>query len=204
MNTKTDLTEIVSQPDLNEIPVAREEQISEDVPKIREFLRKALLDSYKDEYKELAEVWRGIETKAQGNIAITGIFIAGVFIFLREINSQTFWAEKLILGLAVVLFIISVYLAIFALQVRQTRFPPMGGFADNMFIDLLRFGDVELCERLPRFINDQANAWSQVKEDIIASNEVKAAYLWWAQQFLLFAVAAIATLICFRIFSQFF
>jgi hypothetical protein len=204
MDTQTHLPEIVSQPDLNDIPVASEEQIVEDASKIREFLRKTLLDSYKDEYKELAEVWRGLETKAQGNIAIAGIFIAGVFVFLREINPHTLWVEKLILGIAVILFVISVFFSIFVLQVRQVPLPPMGSFADHMFVDLLRFNDDELRQRIGFFINDQAKAWKEVKQGILTTNETKAANLWLGQQFLLFAIAAIAVLIVFRISSQFF
>ena len=175
----------------------------EDASKIREFLRKTLLDSYRDEYKELADIWRGLETKAQGNIAIAGIFIAVVFAFIREAGQQSYWAERACLGLALIFLVISVIFSIMVLRVRQAPFPPMGGFVDKMFIDHLNIkDDAELLERLPLLINDQAKAWRQVKEMVVTSNKSKARNLWAAQVFLLAAILTFATLTLLRIISR--
>lgn len=160
----------------------------EEASKIREFLRKTLLDSYQDEYKEISDIWRVLETKAQGNIAIAGIFIAGAFAFIGKIERQTFWLEKELLFL-----VISVVFSVLVLKVRQVYFPPMGGFIDQMFIDHLKItNDDELLARFPRFINDQAKAWEKVKINLERQNKLKARFLGFAQWFLLIAILTVA------------
>lgn len=166
----------------------------EDASKIKEFLRKTLLDSYRDEYKEISDIWRGLETKAQGNIAIAGIFIAGAFAFISKIDQQTSRLEKGFLISALVFLVASVIFSVLVLRVRQVYFPPMGGFIDQMFIDHLKITiDTELFDRLPRFINDQAKAWRKVKTNTEAQNKLKARYLGFAQWFLLIAILTIAS-----------
>lgn len=165
----------------------------EDVSKIREFLRKTLLDSYREEYKEISDVWRTLETKAQGNIAVAGIFIAGAFAFIGKINQQTYWLEKGLLSAALLFLVGSVIASVLVLRVRQLYFPPLGGFIDQMFIDHLKVkDDEELLERLPLFINDQAKAWRSVKSNIEEQNRQKATYLTLAQWSLLIAILIVA------------
>ncbi|MDQ3474098.1 MAG: hypothetical protein M3447_10210 [Acidobacteriota bacterium] len=51
---------------------------------IRETWRKATLDAFLDEYREQTETWRSLETKAQGNIAVAGIFVAGSLAYITK------------------------------------------------------------------------------------------------------------------------
>ena len=104
-----------------------ESRIEEDVSSIREFLRKNLFDSYRDEYKEISDIWRGLETKAQGNIAIAGIFIAGAFAFIAKPETGIHWLEKQFLIASLVFLVISVVSSVLVLKVREVYFPPMGG-----------------------------------------------------------------------------
>jgi hypothetical protein len=47
-----------------------------DYEEFRSLLQVAL-EAYKDEYREISDSWRNTETKAQGAVAIAGIFMAG-------------------------------------------------------------------------------------------------------------------------------
>lgn len=167
---------------------------------IKEALRKAVLEAYSNEYKELSDTWRGLETKAQGSIAIAGIFIAGAFAYIRDITPNAYRHEKLFLLIAIICLVISVVLSILVLKIRTIAAPPMGEYIDRVVQDILRLNKVdELPERLVRFDNDQIAAWRIVKNEAQLSNMLKARYLWRAQIFLMSAIVTVAILMTSRI-----
>jgi hypothetical protein len=89
-------------------------------------LRDATLVAYLEEYKELTETWRSLESKAQGNIAVAGIFIAGSLAYLEKLSPQLQRHEQVFLLIAIACLIVSVILAILALK-TQTITPPTAG-----------------------------------------------------------------------------
>ena len=166
-----------------------------DPSKLRESLNKTVLDSYRDEYKELNDTWKNLEGKAQGAVAIAGIFIAGAFAYTREIGPQGIRYEKIFLGASILCLIISVGLSILALKVRTVAAPPMGEHVDNLVQDLLQVdNDAELLERIPRFVADQVASWRVVSQEANESIKLKAKYLWGAHLCLAFAILTIALL----------
>lgn len=78
----------------------------------RESLRKVTLDAYRDEYNQDTETWRSLETKAQGNIAVAGIFIAGSLAYLTKSDLRLEHHEEIFLLIAIVCLIVSVILSI--------------------------------------------------------------------------------------------
>jgi hypothetical protein len=50
----------------------------------REVLLRDALDAYQKEYRELIDKWRNLEGKAQGVVTVSGIFLAGMFAFIRN------------------------------------------------------------------------------------------------------------------------
>ena len=193
----------------NEAQVADENKpeslklISEDGGKVREFLRKSLFDSYRDEYKEFVDTIRGVETKAQGAIAIAGIFIAGAFVLLREPSSQLLFSEKALLGFSIGFFVISVFLSVRVLKVGEAYLPPSGSSVDKIFTYCLSIEhEPELAEEMIVLLTEQKAAWMKVKDENTEIIKSKAHFLLAAQYFLQMAIVLIAVLVMFRIFGH--
>jgi len=161
----------------------------------RESLLKTALDAYRDEYEKMAEIWRGLEGKAQGNIAIAGIFIAGAFAFVRDIIRASPNYQKYIFVVALVLLVFSVFYSLLALRTRSVQSPPGGEIASQLVGDLLpRINDKDFEDRMPAFIRDQIEGWKPCVEEVRKANEDKAAYLWVAQRALIAAILLVAAL----------
>lgn len=173
-----------------------------EVPNIEETLRREALEAYREDYKELVDNWRSLESKAQGAVAIAGIFIAGAFAFIREIDTNTYLIEKILL-VAVILFLItSVAFSVYALKIRAIAAPPFGANVERLVNDLLNIEDQsEIAERLPNYINDQISEWKKVNGEVEIAIESKAERLWRAQRALLYAILTIAVLTLVAILS---
>jgi len=165
-----------------------------DVDSTKESLQKLVLESFYEEYREYSENWRNLETKAQGNIAIAGVFVGGVFAFLTKSGSTPDVYERFILLITITLLILSV---IFAMQVLRTRIvlvPPLGSFMDYSVKHLLEVDETEFAERVRRFNRDHVKKWREVMQKTSTSLHSKASYLWIAQILLMIAIFAIAIL----------
>lgn len=163
-------------------------------------LFKAALDAYKDEYGELYQTWRNIEAKAQGNVAIAGIFLAGLFAFLRDIAPETFWWQKALLVTAGCALGISVLLAALVLKVRTRLSPQVGRNIEALVRDLTRLSDEsDLIGRLPAFASDQMEVWRSTVSQLEDIVQGKAKNLRCAQIFLALGVVAIVILVLAKI-----
>jgi hypothetical protein len=160
---------------------------------IRQSLHGSVIEAYSNEYKELADTWRNLETKAQSAITIAGIFIAGAFAYVRDIRPETHKSEKVLLGVCVCFLIASVVLSILALRLRKIAAPLMGENLDKLVDDLLQISeDKEFLDRLPNYYNDQIALWQQVKKETHDANQSKARFLWWAHITLVLAIVVVA------------
>lgn len=169
----------------------------------KELLRQTVLEAYREEYKDIADTWRNLEGKAQGAIAIAGIFIAAALTYIRELSAQTGVTDKLLLSIAVVSLVASVVCSILALKIREVAAPPMGEYVDGLVAHLLPIEDqAELKERVTRFFHDQATAWRDMKREADEINQLKAKYLWRGQLFLLSAILTVALLTVLRIWVE--
>ena len=166
-----------------------------DPTELRESLQKAVLESYRDEYKELSETWRNLESKAQGAVTIAGIFIAGAFAYIREVGPQAHRSDRVFLGASILSLMISVLLSIWALRVRTVAAPPIGEYVDNLVRDLLQVdNDAKLKERVMGFVTDQTDSWRRATRGAKESNKSKANYLLASHVFLVIAILTVALL----------
>lgn len=164
------------------------------ISETKETLRKAVLDSYRDEYKEYADNWRNLETKAQGNVAVAGIFIAGVFAFITKTDSALNEIEKFFFFLAIGFLVSSVIFSIFVLRTRSVPVPPLGSFMDYTVKRLLVVDNADFHERLQRFGSDHFNTWRKVMAETEKAIRLKADRLWIAQILLMGAILTVAIL----------
>jgi hypothetical protein len=160
---------------------------------------KALAASY-DEYKELTAAWRNLDTKAQGNITIAGIFIAGAFAYLTKISQPPALYEKVFFVFAMIFLVISVVLSIKVLEIRNVP-PHYLGFMRQIASHLQEQADEELKNSLPVFYNYHSSLWASANEKMIKLNKEKGEYLWAAQVFLVIAILTAVMLTILKILS---
>jgi hypothetical protein len=178
-----------------------------DVLELRKFLLQESLTRYEDEYKELLDTWRDLERKAQATTTIAGVFLAGIFVLLRQSGSTTAVPLssdiKVFLGLAILLLILAFFCAILVFSVRERYIAPSSAVTHRLALDLLKVGDEqELQERLLFFLHDRISAWQGTNENIAALNREKSKSLWWAQIFLIsdiFVMSVIVVLLIFKL-----
>lgn len=157
-------------------------------------LSKLVLESYQAEYRELADNWRTLDTKAQGVTGISGLFLAAAFAFVRDGAGQLWCLEKVALVLAIVALVGAVAVAVFALRVRVVSLPPIGEQFAELVNDVLKADGAELAERLPALVNDQSEEWRKTNIEIASHNSQKAGLLRWAVSLLLAAAVLVGAL----------
>jgi hypothetical protein len=160
---------------------------------------KALEASY-DEYKELTGTWRTLDTKAQGNITVAGIFVAAAVAYLTKFERPGL-GEKFFLLFAVVFLVICIILSVIALLIRDVPPHYLGGFMREMVKDLEGATAEELKVYLPAFYNLHANLWGSTSQKLSDANNVKGECLLLSQGSLLLAIFSAAALVVLKIFS---
>jgi hypothetical protein len=166
---------------------------------MRRSLRQTVLDSYKDEYKEFSEVWKSVETKAQGTVTIAGIFIAAAFTFAKDLAATRLdWYGKLFLGAAIVLLIPSIVLSVLALRRRTIKSIPAGSQVEQWADDIQDASEEDLAELTQRFIDQHSLIWKETTESTKAAVAQKEGLLYAAQLLLLFAIGA-ATIVTLKL-----
>lgn len=140
-------------------------------------LGRRVLESYRAEYAELSDVWRTLDTKAQGATAIAGIFLAAAFSFAKDAAGRITPLQSGLLALAIGSLLASITLAILALRVRVVSLPPIGEQLEELVNDVLGADEVELPDRLPALVRDESKLWKAACRDVAAHNGSKAALL---------------------------
>jgi hypothetical protein len=171
------------------------------ISEAKESLKKVVLESYLDEYKEYVANRRNLETKAQGNVAIAGIFIAGIFAFITKSDFGHNDFERLFVLLAMLFLVSSIVFSILVLRARTVPLPPLGSFTDYSVKRLLQVEDTEFHERLRRFSSDHMNRWRMVITKVDKETNLKADRLWIAQVLLVIAILSAALMAIIKMAS---
>ena len=158
-----------------------------DIAKLKTEIWEDARNSYRDEYKDLAETWSKLDQKAQGIVTIAGIFLAAVFAASRgDAVPSSSW-DRISLAGSIILLVASVFASGIALRVRRTVGGPdasqMERAAEDMDEASSSYGDLD--DLRVRFLRTQINAWRRCTSDLRANNESKARSVRTAQ-FLLF------------------
>lgn len=160
-----------------------------------------VLESYKDEYRELSEIWRNLDTKAQGIIGIDGLFLAALFAFIRVLTAEPTLSEKRMLTISAALLFISVGFAIRALWIQSVPKAPIGESLDSLVSDLLALPDGMEPERLNNLSNDHAGLWKETNKAVQGVNERKAKAIVLAQGAFLAALIESVFFTIYKIWS---
>lgn len=152
-------------------------------------------------YDEQSTDWRHIETKANGLVTVSGIFVAGAFAFVREMKSGMDGCEYVVLLVLTFLLLIgAIVCALRALHVRDVEVTPSGGLIQGL-VDMLREDEALTREDMIALTEEQAKQWARVGDAVKKVNEIKAGWLRAGQWLMTVAAVSAAALTMARVFS---
>ena len=156
-------------------------------------LLRMVLETHRNEYTELSETWRTLDTKAQGLGALAGIFLAAAFAWARDLPKVASLLDRSVVIGTIVLLVLAVVGAVRALQVRAVAPSPFGSETEDMLRDILaKSKESELPERVLAFNNDQITLWKDTNKEVRRFNDDKADWISFGQYMLLSAAALVA------------
>jgi hypothetical protein len=165
-------------------------------------LPRLALEAYREEYRDLSETWRNLDTKAQGLAAIAGVFLAALFAWARDIPATFGQFERYLIVASLAFLVAAVIAAVLALEVRKVTAPPLGEETAEMVRDIVnKHKPDEAPERIAAFYNDQITAWRDTNRNMADESGSKATRLICGQAALLIAAVAVAILAILSILS---
>jgi hypothetical protein len=160
----------------------------------------SLPESYQEEFKELTANWTTLEGKAQNIVTIAGIFVAGVFAYIRETKVENQNFEKVFLIFSIFCLIGSIVWAMRALKVRKVAKSPFGKNTDNLAEGITKISNEEGFLRFKQgLFGDLKDSWCKTRESVITANENKAENVRIANKFLVSAIISVALVSIFKL-----
>jgi hypothetical protein len=169
----------------------------------KRWLAQQQLEALKFSYKDHEDWWRALDTKAQGTVAISGIFLAGGFAFVDQLGHGTPRIILAMLVVAVASLIASIGLSVFALIIVPTATLPTAKASMKECREVLAvMTPDEAHARGTNYLLDQSELWIECIDETAAVGDRKAERIQVAQWLVLAAAVAIALAALLRIFSN--
>jgi hypothetical protein len=140
-------------------------------------LLRLALDGNRDYYNEMSELWRHLDTKAQGTIALGGILLAAFAGFITKSERAASCADRVLSVIAVALFTSGIAASALCLRLRQSSVPPHFGTLQSSIEDLLKIDKKDRENRMPDFVRELISAWKVTNEDTSRILSKKSAWL---------------------------
>jgi hypothetical protein len=177
------------------------EFLNKDFSDIKTKLQAEALNARREEYKELNDIWRTLETKAQANVTISGLFIGSIFAMVKDNIAVDNCMQIFFLCITILALLSSVIFSILVLKIRTVNLPTFGNRTQEIVSTLVTNskGLDNISKSWFSFLEQQATFWKEVNDDYKEKNEDKAAYVYWAQVSLGIAILAIAAVILIKI-----
>ena len=153
-----------------------------------------IIEAYRDDYKEFLEAWKNIETKAQGTVAISAIFLAAAFTYAARVGDDTPDTHRWALIVAVVTLTAAVLLALVSLWTRGVDAPPYLRTATDL-VRLLYTSKEEFLERQAGIATDQIQRWYESVQSLRSRYAWKTRWLYCAQGAILFGALVVGALV---------
>jgi hypothetical protein len=157
---------------------------------VRTRSREEVLYAYKIEYDDQMANWRALDAKAQGAVAIAGIFIGGLLALANGSSTGPSSTPLMPLAFALASLLMAVLAAVRVLWVREVVDPPSGTAVAVLAVDLqsLEPADALSIERYHGYLGDRATLWQQTILETRRGNDRKASALRVAQVCLVISV----------------
>ncbi len=171
------------------------------IPASSTSLYRDALAGFRDEASRLTALWRDLDSKAQGVVAIGGIFIAATFAYVRDVPASFSLLARFALAVALALLVAAVICAILAARVRQVVSGVSGKSLFQMTSETIqaasRDGDMDAREL--NLLRDQCRLWQATTDSLTTRCGKKADLVLSAQVLVGLAAAIVALLVVIRI-----
>ena len=126
-----------------------------------------------DEYREQADTWKTLETKAQVAITIAGVFLAAVFAFTRDPGLHC--SIQMFLGITLLALLLTLFCALWVLKVEEFDLPYNGEDALKTARELMKPTTSPVPEgcRYKQLIESLIDGYDEVLKTIHAVNNRK-------------------------------
>ncbi len=156
-------------------------------------LIRMIVEARREEYSELSELWRHLDTKAQGVIALAGILLAAFVAFITKTQPSSA-AQRAIYVVGVALFTSSLAMAALSLKIREVVGPPHFGDIESTIEDFLQLPLEERSSRLSDLGREEISEWTRCNETVQHAVEIKARFLSWSQLLISLSIVWLAVL----------
>jgi hypothetical protein len=164
-------------------------------------LIKLSLDAHRQEYGELSEIWKQIDTKAQNNVQLAGFLLAALVAFLTKGDQPTVAQRSLLALIAVGLFG-TIGACVDALRIRSVEGPPHFGDLQETIEDLLRLVPEETrSSRAADFLRQNIEMWKSSNETTRRTLDAKTQRLSYAQGVILVSALLVMIFVVLRVAS---
>ena len=154
----------------------------------------AVVEAYRAEFSRAEETWRAIETKAQGTVAVAGIFAGFALNFAKDLPTSATAPARWLTVSAVSVLALSIGCAAGSLMVRSLDDPPSGGFHEELRDALWDQPSYARWEYVAPLRRNVILAWQQANASRGTANARKARLVRVSQGFLLSAIVVAAVL----------
>ena len=165
-------------------------------------LLKLLVGIRQEEYKELSEGWRNLDTKAQGVIALAGILLAA-FIALQGAHPSGGYIrslEQIISIIAVGLLTASMIFSVLSLRLRKViGFAYFTGSFRSAVEDLLQVQQASRSNRMSDLAREELSYWNECNKDTGSAIDKKALMLTCGQAAIGLSILCLAGIAVLRI-----
>lgn len=172
-------------------------------PDIVKSTSRLLISHVKEEYNELCANWRDVERKAQTNLAIIGIFIAGILLVLRIYpDPSTF--RIILVFISLLLLSLTAIFSLLALMIKEVDTLEDSRDVLDASQEIFNSKNDKQATRLLRnFVSDRLEAYNSLNRSVHSVSQKKAKNVYIAQWLLITSIISVATLMTTSILSDY-
>lgn len=144
-------------------------------------LLKMALDARREEYKDLSELWRHLDTKAQSTVPLVGILMAAFVGFVTKKGGPVCVADRVLSVGEVLLLTATAVLFVVSLTLRESIGAPFLGVLQSMIDDVLKLSPDERAKRMDDLAREELDAWEKCNDSVRLVTEKKSKWLYRGQ-----------------------
>ena len=171
-------------------------------------LSEILNNSFKDEYREIMDIWKEIDKKTQINLTLSGVLLTILGTYVNQQlsigSAQMNCFHRCMITATIIVLLCSAISCIFALWTRRLDMPPLGAELSNVISDILHEPDAskaEIKKAIKTFYRKANSEWPKINEAHHKARESKTLFLEISTFLLITALTLIGTLTITRIYS---
>jgi hypothetical protein len=133
-------------------------------------------------------MWRNLDTKAQGAIALGGILLATFAGFVTKSGAFLSHTDRLLAVAVICLFAAGIGAWSLCLRLRLSSVPLHLGIVQSTIEDLLRLKEHDQGSRIPDFVREQISSWKETNGETTRALREKSRGLTVGQWLIVFSI----------------